>query len=245
MKLPIMAPMQECPKCLSLGELCPRHRELEEKKNDKYYKKIMNPKPTLTQLRTDLEIYQEGVAEAPNTKVRDHYTKLCKEICQKIEDWKEPVLTTRAGLLWWDDKVQVDVREADRLAREQGFQYAEQLVKHLEEKHKPSLNWRPVVGSLLKKLQTHGFTLVSVNDGDEDHTLVGTDRDKRQQAKAAICAVDEASLYVDTSEGVRKWIYIVLGNAPEELVADCSGSGLDEVLEEFSKQWEGKSCPTN
>ena len=152
MKLPIMAPMQECPECISLGKLCSLHYELEEKKNDRYYKKIMNTKATN--------------------------------------------------------------------------------------------NWRPVVGSLLKKLQAYGFTLVSVDDGGETHHLTGTNREQRQQAKAAVCAVDESHLYVDTSEGVQKWLYIVLGNAPEELVADCSGSGLDEVLEEFSKQWEGVKCPT-
>lgn len=46
MKLPIMAPMQECAKCIAQGTPCPRHAELEEKKNDRYYKKIMSTKPS-------------------------------------------------------------------------------------------------------------------------------------------------------------------------------------------------------
>lgn len=109
---------------------------------------------------------------------------------------------------------------------------------------KPIKNYRPVVGSLLKKLQQHGFTLVSVDDGGETHHLTGTNREQRQQAKAAICAVDESHLYVDTSEGSRKWLFIVLGNEPEETVSDHSGSGLDEVIDEFTNQWAGKPAPT-
>jgi len=105
-------------------------------------------------------------------------------------------------------------------------------------------NWKPVIGSLLKKLQTHGFTLVSVADGGVTYHLTGTARAQRQQAKAAICAVDDAVLHVDTSEGSRKWLYIVLGNEPEETVSDHSGSGLDEVIDEFINQWAGKPCPT-
>lgn len=155
-----------------------------------------------------------------------------------------PKITARAGLLWWDKVKPLSAFEADQEARNQGFLYAEQLVRHLEEKQKPSLTWKSVIGSLLKKLQDHGFTLVSVDDGGETHHLTGTNREQRQKAKAAICAVEESHLYVDNSDGVRKWLFIVLGNEPEETVCDCSGSGLDEVLEEFSKQWEGKPCPT-
>jgi len=40
-------------------------------------------------------------------------------------------ITTKMGLLYEDGEV-VSCREADRLAHEQGLQYAEQLVKKLE-----------------------------------------------------------------------------------------------------------------
>ena len=106
-------------------------------------------------------------------------------------------------------------------------------------------NWLPVVGSLLKRLQDQGFTLVSVDDGGETHKLNGNDRDRRQQAKAVICSVDESYLHVDDSDSVRKWIFLVLGNEPEETVNDySSGTSLDSVLEEFSAQWAGRKCPT-
>ncbi len=153
---------------------------------------------SLEQLKTDLEIYQEALAEAPNAQVRQHYRQLCWSTYDAIENFKPPV--TR--------------------------------------------NWNPVIGSLLKKLQDHGFTLVSVDDLGETVELSGTDRDKRQQAKALITAVEESVLYVDTVDSVRKWIHIVLGNEPEETVCDHSAIGLDEVLEEFSEQWKGKRCPT-
>lgn len=110
---------------------------------------------------------------------------------------------------------------------------------------KKTNNWRPVIGSLLSKLQKAGFVLVSVDNGDGEVILKGTDREKRQQAKAEINATDESSLYVENSESIRKWIYIVLGNSPEETVCDYTvDSGLDAVFEEFSNQWQGRPCPT-
>jgi hypothetical protein len=211
---------------------------------------------SLQQLKTDLEIYQEGVAEAPNAQVRDHYTKLCHETYQKIEEWEEPV--TKLKNLWVGHQFRLPldtpltVKDSVtgktyrlKLKSSSGLGSGgpdEGIFEVVEQVTSP--NYRPVIGSLLKKLQDFGFTLVSVEDGGERHQLTGTNRDQRQQAKAAICAVDESHLYVDTSEGARKWLFIVLGNEPEETVNDHSGSGLDDVLEEFQQQWKGKSCPT-
>lgn len=101
---------------------------------------------------------------------------------------------------------------------------------------KKRTNWNPVVGSLLSKLQKAGFTLVEA-DGE---TLEGTDRFRRQQAKRFICSVEEAYLYVEDSEGVHKWLFIVLGNEPHKIVNDCSCSGLDDVLDEFETYWINK-----
>lgn len=107
-------------------------------------------------------------------------------------------------------------------------------------------NWLPVVGSLLTKLQRASFTLVAVEDGEDLTKLEGTKREQRQQAKALICGVDESHLFVDNSEGVRRTIFIVLGNEPEETVCDYSvDPELDAVVKDFSNQWEGRPCPTN
>ena len=105
-------------------------------------------------------------------------------------------------------------------------------------------NYRPVVGSLLSKLQKAGFTLVSVDNGGGKVKLEGTDRQRRQDAKAEICAVDEARLYVETGEGISKWIFLVLGSEPECTVNNYApDSGLEAVFEDFKKQWAGVKCP--
>ena len=106
---------------------------------------------------------------------------------------------------------------------------------------RPTPNYRPVVGSLLSTLQHAGFELVSVEDGGAWHTLEGTPRSRRQAAKAAICAVQDASLFVRNSEGKKLWLYIVLGNEPEEIVSDFTVNlELEKAIDKFSQKWEGK-----
>ena len=111
-------------------------------------------------------------------------------------------------------------------------------------------DWSPVVRSLLHRLQQENFAVVAVHDGGERHRyspdagLLAV----RNQAAAAVCAVDEATVTVLDLEAPapRKLaLYLVLGNEPEELVADCScDARLDRVLEAFSASWLGKPCPT-
>lgn len=111
------------------------------------------------------------------------------------------------------------------------------------------LNWKPVVGSLLKVLQDHNFELQAADDGEDTLGLTGTPRSRRQKAKSIITSVDESSLLVShPSLGKRAWLHIVLGNSPEETVADHSVTGLspcplEAALEQFSRKWEGKPCP--
>jgi len=112
------------------------------------------------------------------------------------------------------------------------------------------LDWAPVVRSLIHRLQQSNFAVVSVHDGEERHKYspdapLST---VRAQAAAAVCAVDEATLTVLdlTSVETRKLaLFIVLGNSPEEIVADCScDDRLDDVLEEHHVAWRDKPCPT-
>lgn len=107
-------------------------------------------------------------------------------------------------------------------------------------------NWKPVVGSLLKVLQDHHFELVRVHDGEGEIKLSGTPRQRRQAAKLAICAVDESDLLVKhPTLDKLAWLYVVLGNEPEETVADNSDVlVLNLALEQFAKKWKGKPCPT-
>lgn len=193
---------------------------------------------------------------------------------------KNDTITTRDGLLWRGGEV-VSLPEADEVARQAGFFYAEQYVRHLEEQSKEGdkeltdfpitligdkdhklksqecvrrltrqrtvNNWLPVVASLLSLLQKAGFQLDKVDDGgepDEIHILEGTPRERRQQAKAAICAVVESHLYFTNPEGEKRWILIVLGNGPEEIASDYSGfSEIDEVVEAHNAQWTGRTAP--
>ena len=109
-----------------------------------------------------------------------------------------------------------------------------------------SYNWKPVVGSLLKTLQDHNFELVSMDNGDGKVFCQGTPRQQRQQAKTEICATDESHLFVKhPSHGEHLlWIFVVLGNAPEETVCDYTVFDiLDLALDQFSKKWENKPCP--
>jgi hypothetical protein len=117
----------------------------------------------------------------------------------------------------------------------------------VEEDVVTSLNWNPVVGSLLKTLQDHNFTLVSVDNGDGKEALTGTERQRRQQAKKLICAVDVAELFIThpSSPSRSLWVYIVLGNEPEETVCDHTHFDvLNLAVEQFSRKWEGKPTPT-
>ena len=106
-------------------------------------------------------------------------------------------------------------------------------------------NWRPVIGSLLSILQKHDFHLTIVDNGGGDVSLDGTPRQKRQQAKKEICAVDVSDLYVVTDEDDLLWLQIVLGNEPHETVANYTcNKKLDIALEDFEQKWKDRKCPT-
>lgn len=108
-------------------------------------------------------------------------------------------------------------------------------------------NWKPVIGSLLKVLQDHNFTLVSVDNGDGRVSLAGmTPRQARQLAKNEINATDDSHLWVSHPSHERKlWLYVVLGNEPEETVADYTvNTVLELALEQFENKWKNKPVPT-
>ena len=112
-------------------------------------------------------------------------------------------------------------------------------------KHK-TYNWRPVIGSLLKTLQDHNFTLVSVDDEGEEHTLEGTPREHRQLAKRIIDSVDVSHLFVlHPSYPRHLWLFIVLGNEPHETVSNNTDWPiLNLALEQFENKWIDRKVPT-
>lgn len=110
------------------------------------------------------------------------------------------------------------------------------------------LDWTLPVRTLIHHFQNHDFTILSVFDGEELIPFVSSNQwTDRQEATDAITAVDEAWLNV-SHEGRKARIFIVLGNEPDELVADygCSEELMplvDDVVDAHRNQWEGKRCP--
>lgn len=110
------------------------------------------------------------------------------------------------------------------------------------------LDWTLPVRTLIHHFQNHDFDVVSVNDGEEDVTIFAQSKaGKRIEATEIITSVDESYLRVAKGEQTAI-IFIVLGNEPDELVADygCSEELMpfvDEVVDAHRNQWEGKRCP--
>jgi hypothetical protein len=101
------------------------------------------------------------------------------------------------------------------------------------------------VGSLLHTLQKHGFELHQVNDGEEYVTLncQGV-HNRRKEAIEIITSVDESQVRI-SHNGTYGWMLIILGNDPDELVADWSGNfeALDVAINAYNKRWCGRKCP--
>ena len=112
-----------------------------------------------------------------------------------------------------------------------------------------SYDWSVPVKSLLGSFQEAGFIISAVHDGEEmikiDQNLSKTK--VRHSAADTVVSVDESFVYIN-KDGMRARLFIVLGNEPEELVADYNyNPQLEELLEEtidkYVEKWEGKKCP--
>jgi hypothetical protein len=112
-----------------------------------------------------------------------------------------------------------------------------------------SYDWSVPVKSLLGRFQEAGFNISAVHDGEKmiriDQGLSTTAI--RHSAADTVVSVDKSFVYIN-KDGMRARLFIVLGNEPEELVADYNyNPQLEELLEEtidkYSTQWEGVKCP--
>ena len=110
-------------------------------------------------------------------------------------------------------------------------------------------DWKPIVEDLISRLLAKGFSLGYVYDGGYESITVHTIED----AVDAICAVDDSYLYVlapyrkttPVSDRDWKWVKIVLGNGPDEIVNDYTCDPLiDQVTAEHAKAWEDRPIPT-
>ena len=113
------------------------------------------------------------------------------------------------------------------------------------------LDWTVPVRTLIHQLQNYDFDILSVNDGEEDIPIISNSgsRAERIEAAEAIVAVDESWLRIGREGKLRGTIYIVLGNEPDELVADYSANTedmmplIEAAVEAHRDMWEGVKCP--
>lgn len=114
-------------------------------------------------------------------------------------------------------------------------------------------DWEPEVRSLFDRLARHGFTVISVDNG-ETHTKAMAGRPVSDHIVAETIACDEATIHVKRPDGQTVWLSLVLGNSPGEIVSDWSfknsdgqdGNPVDPlqaVSNEHGEEWEGKDQP--
>ena len=99
-------------------------------------------------------------------------------------------------------------------------------------------NYRPELDSLLAALRAAGYSLSTVDNG-EDVRANPTD----DLAARVLLATDEGTLIV-SREGRKATLLLVFGNAPGELVADYSlQHSLEVVLDSEADLWASKEQP--
>jgi hypothetical protein len=113
-------------------------------------------------------------------------------------------------------------------------------------------DWKKPVMSLLNQIQQDGLRLTRVNDGCDGWQPIDSSLSslkQRQLAAEVITSVDEAHIVVSDGNATAT-LFIVLGNEPEELVADIASASdslmnrVDDIVSRFGSIWEGKPCPT-
>lgn len=112
-------------------------------------------------------------------------------------------------------------------------------------------NWEPVIGSFVHTLVKDGWKVRSASDFEDRVVFTGGESlaDVTRKVKEVCTGVDESSITFRKGDlGITS--YIILGNEPEEIVADW-GYKNDESDAEFTKswkkftaKWEDKKCPT-
>ena len=85
--------------------------------------------------------------------------------------------------------------------------------------------------AILRSLVNGGCTLRQVFDGEDV-----TDVSSVAEALRVILAVDDATVSVWTPDGSSGWVWFVLGNSPEEVVADHTVN-LSEWIDPVCHSW--------
>lgn len=102
-------------------------------------------------------------------------------------------------------------------------------------------NWKPETKSLIETLLKHNLTIVSVDNGETETNFADV---SLAEFIEQTMACDEARLYVKTPRGENRWLYLVYGNSPGELVCDYTiAPEVDAATNEHYNKWEGKKQP--
>jgi hypothetical protein len=87
------------------------------------------------------------------------------------------------------------------------------------------------VESLFDTIEELGWKVIGVDDGEGYEKM-----SRKKDVVDAVMGVDEAGIKVE-KHGQKGVLYVVLGNGPGELIADCS-SKVEEILDAHMKKWD-------
>lgn len=101
-------------------------------------------------------------------------------------------------------------------------------------------DWVPETKSLLEALIAAGFVILHGDNGEDEFQLSGN----LEHFIDNLTACDEARLFVKRPGAKTKWLYLVFGNNPGELVSDyLVDDVLDKVCEDHYAKWELRGQP--
>ena len=106
-------------------------------------------------------------------------------------------------------------------------------------------DWAPETKSLIERLIAAGAEILRGDNGEDSFLWVSGEGNAASKEKFIenLIACDEARLYVRINGKVR-WLYLVLGNSPGEIVCDYNCDDvLDKVTEAHYAEWELKGQP--
>lgn len=103
-------------------------------------------------------------------------------------------------------------------------------------------DFKPETNSLLDALLAAGYVPTKGDNGEDRFHFTP---ETRSEFVANLLACDEARMYVRCPDGKVRWLYLVLGNCPGELVCDyLVDAGLDAVTEAHHDKWSERQQPT-
>jgi hypothetical protein len=102
-------------------------------------------------------------------------------------------------------------------------------------------DWKPETKSLIERLVAAGCAILAGNNGGDEEFAFTGDLDAFIEE---LIACDEGHLYVSTPTAKRRWLWLILGNSPGEIVSDYQcDDALDAVTDAHYAEWELKGQP--